>query len=88
MDRYLSRIGRLMVSIRKSSGIQYCFGLMSTFYVYILKEVMQEDNDDEEDAQEAAVQHDEGGRGTQEFPEEEAYPNVIFDAELNVYRLA
>uniref|UniRef100_A0A915EP11 Uncharacterized protein n=1 Tax=Ditylenchus dipsaci TaxID=166011 RepID=A0A915EP11_9BILA len=45
------------------------------------KEVMLEDNDDEEDAHEAAVQVAELRGLAQEIPEEEAHLNVVFDAE-------
>uniref|UniRef100_A0A915E9H5 MULE transposase domain-containing protein n=1 Tax=Ditylenchus dipsaci TaxID=166011 RepID=A0A915E9H5_9BILA len=45
------------------------------------KEVMLEDNDDEEDAHEAAVQLAELRGLAHEIPEEEAHLNVVFDAE-------
>uniref|UniRef100_A0A915EBU4 Uncharacterized protein n=1 Tax=Ditylenchus dipsaci TaxID=166011 RepID=A0A915EBU4_9BILA len=52
-----------------------------------MNEVMQEDNDDEEDDQEAAV-HMTKVKEVLEIPRRGSSPNVVFDAELNVYHPA
>uniref|UniRef100_A0A915EFD5 F-box domain-containing protein n=1 Tax=Ditylenchus dipsaci TaxID=166011 RepID=A0A915EFD5_9BILA len=47
----------LCCHVKEFMKLHYFWGMLSE------QEVMQEDNDDEEDAREAAVQHDEGGEG-------------------------